>query len=46
MPSRKMVDKEYQDLINVDIQALKENIQIFFPDLLDPRMPSRSLYPS
>lgn len=46
MPKRKTVDKEYQDLININLQELKENIQDFFPDFLDARMQSRCLYPA
>jgi predicted transposase YbfD/YdcC len=46
MPKRKTVDKEYQDLINVDISALKENVQKFFLDFPDPRILSKCLYPA
>ena len=46
MPKRKTADKEFQDLINVDLQALKENIQDFFPDFHDPRIQPRCLYPA
>src|ERR1700733_9986730 len=46
MPKRKTIDKEYQDLINVDLQALKENVQNFLLNFPDPRIQSRCLYPS
>jgi predicted transposase YbfD/YdcC len=46
MPKRKTVDKEYQELINVDLQAIKENIQGFFSNFPDPRIQSKCLYPS
>jgi predicted transposase YbfD/YdcC len=46
MPKRKTVDKEYKDLINVDLQSLKENIQNFIPNFPDPRMQQRCLYPA
>lgn len=46
MPKRKNVDKEYQDLVNVDLQALKENVQNFLSDFPDPRIELRCLYPS
>jgi len=46
MPKRKTVDKEYQDLVNVDLQALKENVRNFLSNFSDPRMQSKILYPS
>lgn len=46
MPKRKTVDKEYQDLINVNLQAVKENVQNFLSNFPDPRIQSRCLYPS
>jgi predicted transposase YbfD/YdcC len=46
MPKRKTGDKEYQELINVDLPALKESVQKFFPDFPDPRIQSKCLYPA
>lgn len=46
MPKRKTVDKEYQELTNVDLSALKESVQNFFPDFPDPRIQSKCLYPA
>src|SRR5829696_8932137 len=46
MPKRKTVDKEYQELINTNLPALKESIQNFFSDFPDPRIQLRCLYPS
>jgi hypothetical protein len=37
MPKRKTIDKEYQDLVNVDLHALKENAQNFLSNFPDPR---------
>lgn len=46
MPKRKTVDKEYQDLINVDLEVLKANVENFLSNFPDPRIQSRCLYPS
>lgn len=46
MPKRKTTDKEYQELINIDLQALKENVQNFLSNLPDLEFESRCLYPS
>ena len=45
MPSRKTIDKTYQDLIqDVDMIALQENVKTFFQRFPDPR--KRWIYPS
>jgi hypothetical protein len=46
MPKRKRTDKEFHDLINVDLQELKENVQRFLSNFPDPRIESSCLYPS
>jgi hypothetical protein len=46
MPKRKTVDKEYQDLVNVDLPALQKSVQNFFPKFPDPRIQSKCLYPA
>jgi len=38
MPKRKNADREYQDILNVDLQALKENMQNFLSNFPDPRI--------
>jgi len=45
MPSRKTTDKTYQELIQeVDMIALRDNVQAFFRQFPDPR--KRWIYPS
>jgi predicted transposase YbfD/YdcC len=46
MPKRKTTDKEYQDLVNVDLQAVKDNVRTFFLNIPDPRIQDKCIYPS
>lgn len=46
MPKRKTIDKEYQDLINIDLEALKGNVENFLSNFPDPRIQLRCVYPS
>lgn len=45
MAKRKAKDQDFEDLIKVDLQNLKENARNFFSGFPDPRIETKCLYP-